>query len=139
MSVDLPDPVEQPPDFIWDDDGLHAPDIDNTIHLKTVDRFKRTANGDPQIIFSDGSTLNLYAEIVRGSTYVPLTVLYRAKGGRKAASGKQPASRSDGNVQRDRPAPTGYKRVPTPISKSSRPKPHAGSTTQTKRPSRNKG
>ena len=121
VSVELPDPVEMPPDFIWDDDGLGAPDIDKVIHLKTVDRFKRTANGDPQLIFSDGSRLSLYAPINRGSTYVPLTALYRAKGARRKA-------RSDGNVQRERPK-----------SKSSRPKPHAGSTTQTKRPSRNKG
>lgn len=124
MSVDLPDPVEQPPDFIWDD-GLHTPDIDKVVHLKTVDRFKRTANGDPQIIFSDGSVLCLYAPIERGSIYVPLTALYRAKGGRK------PTPRDDGNVQRDKPK----RKTSTP----SRPRPHAGSTTQTKRPSRNKG
>lgn len=134
----MPDVPAVQPTHLWDEDGLHAPDIDEAVHLKTVDRFRRTVNGDPVIVFTDSTTLTLFAPLERGDTYIPLSVLYREKAtrGRPVPADREvrglqniadaiaPQDRTDGNIQRDPP---------------SRPRPQAGSPTPIERPSRNKG
>lgn len=181
--ADVPN-VRPTPLHLWDEDGLGTPDISEVAHLKTVDRVKRTANGDPVIVFTDASTITPFAPLVRSNTYVPLTMLYREKVARgrpvpddrlakrkdaerrlnahttfggvskvAAELEQERKERTDGNVQRD--APVDVSRYSTQeadrilkeaadkerdtLHLPSRPRPHAGSTTRKKSPSRNKG